>query len=140
MRRPALAVLLLLAASLALTACDTGGPDPIGLTGTWEGVIIDRNDASVTYPVEFRITDTGQRITGAGEYRLPNETVEFAVVNGSFIDFIVRLELQFGLPPFTGSLDGELTQTDPGQIKGTFSGRGAGNGRVEIELVARRVS
>ena len=139
MRRPLLA-LLLLAAALALPACDSGGPDPIGLTGTWEGVIIDRNDASVTYPVEFRLTDTGQRITGRGEYTLPSELVEFTVVNGSFIDFIVRLELQFALPPFQGSLDGTLTETDPGRIEGTFSGRGAGNGDVEIELVARRVS
>jgi hypothetical protein len=129
---------LVLAALTVLPACDSGS-DAIGLTGTWEGVIIDRNDTSVTYPVEFRLTDTGMTITGRGEYTLPDELVQFTVISGSFIDTLVQLELRFTLPPFQGTLVGDLTETDPGRIRGTFSGRGAGNGVVEIELVARRV-
>lgn len=129
---------LVLAALTVLPACDSG-PDPIGLTGTWEGVIIDANDNSITYPVEFRLTDTGMTITGRGEYTLPEELVQFTVISGSFVDTLVNLELRFTLPPFQGTLSGRLTETDPGRIEGTFSGRGAGNGDVEIELVARRV-
>ena len=138
-RRLALAPVLL-AALVALPACDAGGPDPIGITGTWEGSITDANDPSARYPVTFRLTDTGQRVTGSGEYTLPEERVEFVVVNGSFFQRTVNLELQFTLPPFTGSVAGTLTETDPGRIQGTFSGRGDGNGPVDIELVARRVS
>lgn len=139
MRSSLAAVGLALVAAVALTACDSGS-DAVGLTGTWEGAIIDQNDASVTYPITFRITDTGMTITGDGEYELPNETVEFRVVRGTFVDFDVQLELLFELPPFIGSLSGDLIETDPGRIRGTFAGRGAGNGVVEIELVARRVS
>ena len=138
MRRLPLALALL--APLALAACDAGGPDPVGITGTWEGFITDMNDPSARYPVTFRLTDTGQRVTGSGEYTLPNERVDFTVVNGSFFQTTVTLDLRFTLPPFNGSLVGTLTETDPGRIKGAFSGRGNGNGDVDIELVARRVS
>ena len=129
----------LLAALVALAACDSGGPDAIGITGTWEGVIIS-SQTSQTYPVTFRLTDTGQQVTGSGEYTLPNELVRFTVVDGSFVQSLVNLDLRFDLPPFIGTLSGNLVQSDPAQIRGTFSGRGDGNGEVEIELVARRVS
>ena len=139
MRRLAL-VPVLLTALLALPACDAGGPDAIGITGTWEGFIIDGTDASLRYPITFRLNDNGVMVTGSGEYELPAEVVTFTVINGSFVETFVTLELRFLLAPFNGRLSGSLTQTDPGRIEGTFSGRGAGNGDVEIELVARRVS
>ena len=139
MRRLAL-VPLVLAALVALPACDSGGPDPVGITGTWEGFIIDGQNTSLQYPVTFRLTDSGQMVTGSGRYELPNEVVPFTVVNGSFVQTLVNLDLRFELPPFNGSLRGSLTETDPGRIEGTFSGRGAGNGDVDITLVARRVS
>lgn len=138
MRRLALFPLLLVAL-VALPACDTGGPDPIGITGTWEGFITSAN-TSTRYPVTLRLTDTGERVTGSGVYSLPSEDVEFTVVNGSFFQSNVNLELRFALPPFIGSLLGTLTETDPGRIEGQFSGRGDGNGPVDIELVARRVN
>ena len=138
MRRHSLVAVLLLA-PLVLTACDAGGPDPIGITGTWEGVIMNTR-LGTSYPVTLRLTDTGERVTGSGEYTLPTERVEFTVVNGSFFQSNVNLELRFALAPFIGSLSGRLTETDPGRIEGTFSGRGDGSGDVDIELVARRVS
>ena len=138
MRRLALAPVLL-AALVAFSACDASGPDRIGITGTWEGFIMNRSSGA-SYPVTFRLTDTGQRVTGSGEYTLPNERVEFTVINGSFFQSNVLLELRFSLPPFNGTLSGMLTETDPGRIEGEFSGRGDGNGPVDIELVARRVS
>lgn len=139
LRRPALLALALLA-PLALAACDASGPDPVGITGTWEGVIRNMNDRSVEYPVTFRLTDTGTRVTGSGEYTLPAERVEFTVINGSFFQSTVNLELRFTLPPFVGAVQGTLTETDPGRIQGSFSGRGDGNGDLDIELVARRVN
>ena len=138
-RRRLALVPLLLAALVALPACDSGGPDPIGITGTWEGFIMNRTSGE-SYPVTFRLTDTGDRVTGSGEYTLPTERVDFTVINGSFFQGNVVLELRFTLPPFNGTLSGMLTETDPGRIEGEFSGRGAGNGPVDIELVARRVS
>ncbi|MDT7855772.1 hypothetical protein RQM47_03870 [Rubrivirga sp. S365] len=135
-----LLVVLALLAPLALAACDASGPDPVGITGTWEGVIKDMNDPSVEYPVTFRLTDTGTRVTGSGEYALPAERVEFTVVDGSFFQSTATLDLRFALPPFTGTVVATLTETDPGRLQGTFSGRGGGNGVLDIELVARRVS
>lgn len=140
MRR--LPVLILALAALAvLPACDGGGPEPIGLTGTWEGEIYDPNDASAPrYPVELRLTDTGLRITGRGFVEdLPEGRLDFAVVDGSFIDRIVNLVLQFDVAPFRGGLNGTLVNEDPGRIRGTFTGRNEARGDVEIELVARRV-
>ena len=139
MRRLAL-VPVLLAALAALPACDASGPDPIGLTGTWEGAVTDGQDASRSYPITLRLTDTGRTINGSGVVELPTERFEFQVVNGSFVDFRVLLPLQFNAPPFQGTLAGDLVETDPAVIRGTFSGRGDANGPVLVELVARRVS
>lgn len=122
-----------------LTGCGLGGPDPIGLTGTWEGEIYDAASAAASrYPVEMRLRDNGQRVTGSGEVqRLPEGSLLFTVTDGSFVNAIVNLQLQFAEAPFSGSLSGTLVETSPGRIRGTFSGRGAANGEVEIRLVAR---
>ena len=139
MRRLALAPLLLVAL-VALPACDSGGPDAIGLTGTWEGLITDGQNAALNSPITLRLTDDGRSVNGSGVVELPDERFEFQVVNGSFVDLQVLLPLRFQQPPFEGTLAGRLTNQDPGVIEGTFSGRGNANGPVEVELVARRVS
>lgn len=140
MRRLAVLVLTLVVLAV-LPACDGGGSEPIGLTGTWEGEIYDPDLASAPrYPVTLRLTDTGQRVTGDGVVEdLPEGRLAFSVVDGSFVGTIVNLELLFEEAPFRGALSGNLINTDPGRIRGTFSGRGEANGEVLIEIVARRV-
>ncbi|WP_412069134.1 hypothetical protein [Rubrivirga sp. IMCC43871] len=138
-RRLAVLSLALLALA-ALPACDSGS-DAIGLTGTWEGEIYDPNDATAPrYPVTLRLSDDGMRVTGNGVVAsLPEGDLPFLVVDGTFIGTLVNLTLRYDVPPFMGSLSGTLVGTDPGMIRGTFTGRGEANGNVEIELVARRI-
>lgn len=130
-----------LALLVVLPACDSGGPDPVGLSGTWEGVVYDATTPNATrYPISFRLTDSGLRITGSGEVSdLPSGPFTFAVVNGQFLeDLSVTLELEFTQPPFMGRLAGRLVNEDPGRIEGTFSGSGeTGNSLVRIEITSR---
>ena len=132
MRRAALLVSAL-AALAALPGCDSGS-DAVGLTGRWEGTLTAE---SASYPVEVRFNDTGRSITGTGTVLAPGDPVAFSVRSGSFVGTTVNLQLAFGEAPFQGSLTGELTQTDPGRIDGTFDGPRTFDGRVQIELVAR---
>lgn len=129
------AVLLasLLATLAALPACDSGS-DVVGLTGRWEGTVTAQ---STSYPIEVRFNDTGQAITGTGTVRVPGAPAVFSVSSGSFVGTTVSLQLMFNEAPFQGSLTGELTQTDPGRIDGTFSGPGLAGSTVQIELVSR---
>ncbi|MEM1057480.1 MAG: hypothetical protein AAGI52_18335 [Bacteroidota bacterium] len=127
----------LLAALVALPACNSLGDDAIGITGTWEGVVFDPATPGTTYPVELRLQDNGQVVTGTGFAEIPGERFEFSVISGSFVNSVVSLDFQYDLPPFKGGLDGTLTETSPGRIEGTFQGRGAANGRVDLELVDR---
>ena len=138
---PLAARLVALVALVAVSACDGGGPEASGLTGTWTGVVYDAETPNATrYPIELRLRDTGARITGSGFVdELPEGRFEFAVTNGAFLeDLTVTLELQFQQPPFIGGLSGRLTNRDPGRVEGTFSGRGTvGNSRVRIEITSR---
>lgn len=137
MRRLSLAPLLL-AALVALPACDSGGPDAIGITGTWEGVVFDPDTPGAPrFPITLRLNDTGQMVTGSGTVELPEGPFTFTVVNGSFLNAIVDLRLRFEQPPFEGSISGRLTNQDPGEITGTISARGDANGDLVIELTAR---
>lgn len=142
---PRLAACLL--ALLVAPGCGFGGgPDPVGLTGTWEGVVYDATTEGATrYPIEFRLTDTGTRITGTGFVDdLPEGRLDLDVYDGLFaedltvrLDFLLSVDGQ-GVPPFNGALSGRLTNRDPGTIEGSFSGRGElGNGEVRIEITSR---
>ena len=135
MPRPAAVGLALFA--LALSACDLGGPDAVGITGRWEGTVTNVQDASQQYPITLRLTDTGQTVFGTGEVVLPDDLFMFSIAGGSFIQGDVLLPLQFERPPFQGTISGELTQTDPAEITGTISGSGLANGPLVIELRAR---
>lgn len=125
-------------AIVALSACGFGGPDPIGVTGTWEGEVYDPNDSDAErYPIEIRLRDTGLRITGTGFVDLPDERFDFAVVDGSFLEGRLTLVLEFDAAPFRGSMAGVLVNTDPGRIEGTLSARGTANGDFLIEITSR---
>ena len=140
MRRLVLPLAVLAALAVA-PGCGFGGPDPVGLTGTWEGVVYDATTTNATrYPITFRLRDTGLRITGDGFIDdLPEGRFEFLVVDGAFTeDLRVTLTLRFAEAPFEGFLSGTLTNRDPGRVDGTFSGRGElGNGAVRIEVTSR---
>ena len=139
MRRLVLSALAL-AALAVLPGCDGGGPEPVGLTGTWEGEIFDPNDAAAPrYPVELRLTDNGVTVRGSGSVDLPAGRADFVVTDGAFVGTIVDLDLLFEQLGRIGALSGNLIDTDPGRIRGTFNGPNEANGNVEIELVARRV-
>lgn len=129
---------LLLAALVVLPACGLGGPDPIGVTGTWEGEVYDPDVVDAPrYPIELRLRDTGLRITGTGVVDLPGERFAFAVTDGSFLEGRLTLQLQFNAAPFVGSIAGALVNTDPGRIQGTLSARGSATGDFLIEIVSR---
>lgn len=139
LRRLAL-VPLALAALVALPACDSGGPDAIGVTGTWEGEVYDPAVADAPrYPIELRLTDSGVRVVGTGSVELTAETVRFDVTDGTFFDGNLRLELQFDRAPFLGGITGVLVNEDPGRIEGTMSGTGEAGGEFVIEITSRRV-
>lgn len=140
MRRRLATLLLALATLAVLPACDVNGPDPIGVTGTWEGEIFDPEDASAPrYPVELRMSDNGIRISGSGFVEdLPEGRFDFDIFDGSFIDGNLTLELRFDQPPFMGSVAGVLVNRDPGRIQGTFFARGDANGNFRIEITSRR--
>lgn len=127
----------LLLVAIVLGACNSLGDDPIGITGTWEGVVYDPSAPSTQYPAELRLRDNGQVVTGSGFVEIPGERFEFSVIAGQFVDGNVMLDFQYNEPPFKGGIDGRLTETSPGRIEGTFQGRAQANGRVDLELVDR---
>ena len=123
---------------LTLPACDSLGSDAIGITGTWEGEVFEADTPQTRYPLQLRLQDTGQFVSGTGSVELPGDLFEFSLNKGSFLNGIVNLDIRFDDPPFQGAIDGTLTQESPAQIEGTFAGRGlVGNARFEIELVDR---
>ena len=132
--RPTLFLAALAVLASVLPACGSLGDDDSGLTGTWEGTV---TGSEVAVPVTLRLRDNGQTVTGTGVGELPGERWEFNVIGGSFVDRNVMLDFQYEVPPFKGGLDGTLVETSPGRISGTFQGRGAANGSVEIEIVDR---
>ena len=129
---------LLAVALLALAACDSGG-DAVGITGTWEGEVFAAAAGSPRYPATVRLNDTGLNVTGTGVVELPGTDVfDFTVVGGSFSGTTVSLDTRFDRTPFTGSIVGQLTETSPGRIVGTFQGGGlVGDSRIDIRLVDR---
>ena len=129
---------LLAAVLLALPSCSLGGSDAIGITGIWEGEVFSAEPGATRYPVELRLTDTGQFVSGTGSVELPGERFEFSISKGSFVGGVVNLDTRFDEPPFMGGIDGSLTETSPGRIEGTFIGRDqVGNSRIDVELVDR---
>lgn len=124
-------------ALVALSACDLGGPDPIGITGRWEGTVTSQQSPSQSYPITLRLTDDGRTVTGSGTVELPNDPFSFTVFDGSFVQGTVNLPIQFDRAPFQGTIAGELTETDPGEITGTISASGLANGPLVVELRAR---
>ncbi len=134
---------LALVALLALSACDGGGPDPIGVTGTWEGAIFRADDPDgPRYPIEIRMTDTGARITGSGVVEglpdaPPDGRFEFAIVDGSFVNGNLTLSIRYDRPSFMGTIAGVLFQEDPAEIRGTIDGAGAARGNFVMELRSR---
>lgn len=143
MRRLALSLLAFVAA-VALPACDGSGPDPVGVTGTWEGVVFraDTPDGP-RYPVEIRMTDTGRQITGSGVVEglpdaPPDGRFEFAIIDGSFANGNVTLNIRYDRPPFIGTIAGVLSNEDPAELTGTIDGAGSARGNFVIELRSRR--
>ncbi|WP_420455975.1 hypothetical protein [Rubrivirga sp.] len=135
---------LALVALLVLSACDGGGPDPIGVTGTWEGVVFRPDAADAPrYPIEIRMTDTGTRITGSGVVEglpdaPPDGRFEFVIGDGSFVNGNLTLSIRYeDRPPFMGTIAGVLSNEDPAEIRGTMDGAGAARGNFVIELRSR---
>lgn len=135
--RRSAAAALALAALVVLPACDSGGPEPIGITGRWEGTLTNRQDPSKVFDIELRLTDDGRVVVGSGDVDVPNDPIPFSIVEGSFVQGQVFLPLRFNRPPFQGTISGRLSQTDPAEITGTFDGPNLANGEMVVELRAR---
>ena len=132
---------LALVALFTLSACDSGGPAPIGVTGTWEGVVFDPNiEGAPRYPITVRMNDNGIEVSGQGTVRdIPEGDLAFFIDRGSsFVEGRLTLALRFDRPPFIGSLAGVLVNEDPGRIEGTLQGSGSARGDVRIEITSRR--
>ncbi|MGB3542007.1 hypothetical protein [Rubrivirga sp.] len=133
---------LALVALLTLSACDSSGPDAIGVTGVWEGVVFDPVvEGAPRYPVTVRMTDNGVEVAGQGTVRdIPEGDLAFFIDSGSsFVEGRLFLRLAFDRAPFIGSLSGVLVNEDPGIIEGTLQGSGSARGDFQIELRSRDV-
>ena len=127
------ALALTLAALAVVPGCDSGS-DAVGLTGTWEGTV---EAPAATYDISLQLRDNGRTVTGTGTVQVPNSPFRFTVSGGSFVGSRVELPVLLSESPFNGGLSGTLTQRDPGQIEGTFTGPQMIVGPVRIELVSR---
>lgn len=128
---------LLLFVLAALPSCSLGGHEEArGVTGEWGGEAY--TSSTNRYPLTLDLTDAGSTITGTGAVELPDGPFEFRIIDGFYDGSGVNLTLRFESPPFQGSINGTLVNTDPGRIEGTLSGRDeVGSSAFYVELVDR---
>lgn len=103
---------LILATSLVLLACDSGGERSAeDISGTWRGTV-DRQGTEYTVVIELRQTQIGQTsnpVNGNGEVRSSDDSFPFSVSNGTFLpssnDVSLPQQYEGGRP---GQIDGTV--------------------------------